>query len=58
METRRLGNSGIVVSQNSLGTLTLRTPPGKARTFRIMERALDAGNDIFDTAELYPVPPN
>ena len=58
METRRLGTSGIVVSEICMGTMTFGTQAGKERSFRIMDRAFEAGIDFFDTAELYPVPPN
>ena len=57
MENRRLGGSGIVVSEICLGTMTFGTQANKEESFRIMDKAVDAGIDFFDTAELYPVPP-
>lgn len=57
MNQRRLGKSGIVVSEICLGTMTFGTQADKAESFRIIDRALDAGVDFLDTAEVYPVPP-
>ena len=58
MEQRRLGTSGIVVSEICLGTMTFGLQTGEKESFRIMDRAVDAGIDFFDTAEIYPVPPS
>ncbi|MBK1833563.1 aldo/keto reductase [Roseibacillus ishigakijimensis] len=57
MKQRRLGGSGIVVSEICLGTMTFGTQADKAESFRIMDHAVEAGVDFFDTAEVYPVPP-
>ena len=57
MEKRRLGESGVVVSEICLGTMTFATQANKEESFRIMDKAVDAGVDFFDTAEIYPVPP-
>ena len=57
MKTRRLGTSGVVVSEICLGTMTFGTQANKEESFRIMDKAVDNGIDFFDTAELYPVPP-
>ena len=57
MEQRRLGESGIVVSEICLGTMTFGTQANREESVRIMDKAVDAGIDFFDTAELYPVPP-
>ena len=57
MNRRRLGRSGIVVGEIGLGTMTFGTQAGKSESFRIMDRAIDAGMTLFDTAEIYPVPP-
>ncbi len=58
MQRRRLGKSGIVVSEICLGTMTFGLKVDKAQSFRIMDRAVDAGITFFDTAEVYPVPPS
>lgn len=57
MEKRRLGESGVVVSEICLGTMTFGTQADKKESFRIMDKAVAKGIDFFDTAELYPVPP-
>ncbi len=57
MQRRRLGRSGIVVADIGMGTMTFGSQCDEALSFRIMDRAFDAGIDLFDAAELYPVPP-
>lgn len=57
MQNRRLGSTGIVVSELCLGTMTFGSQNTEAEAFAIMDRAFDAGIDFLDTAELYPVPP-
>ena len=57
MESRRLGRSGLVVSEICLGTMTRPRVPDDRTAFAIMDAAYDQGIDFFDTAELYPVPP-
>ena len=56
MQQRRLGNSAIVVSDICMGTMTFGKQCDKEQSFRIMDKAVDAGIDFFDTAEVYPVP--
>lgn len=58
MEKRRLGTSGIVVSEICMGTMTFGTQADKDTSFRICDAAVEAGIDFFDNAELYPVPPS
>ena len=58
MEQRRLGTSGLVVSEICMGTMTFGLQADEATGFRVMDKALDAGVDFFDTAEIYPVPPS
>lgn len=57
MESRRLGKSGIVVSEICLGTMTFGSQLDEKASFEIMDYAVDHGIDFFDTAEIYPVPP-
>ena len=57
MKQNRLGKSGIVVSEICMGTMTFGKQSDKAMSFRILDKAVDAGVDFFDTAEVYPVPP-
>lgn len=58
MKKRRLGRSGLVVSEICMGTMTFGSQTEEKEAFAIMNRALDAGVDFFDTAEIYPVPPD
>jgi len=58
MEQRRLGGSGVVVSEICLGTMTFGTQANREESIQIMDRAVEAGIDFFDTAEIYPVPPS
>ncbi|MDO6583948.1 aldo/keto reductase [Salipiger sp. 1_MG-2023] len=57
MKKNPLGRTGIEVSELCLGTMTFgnQTPPEEA--FAQMDRALEAGINFFDTAEMYPVNP-
>jgi aryl-alcohol dehydrogenase-like predicted oxidoreductase len=58
MNRKRLGRSGIVVTDICMGTMTFGLQADERLSFRIMDRALEAGVDFFDTAEMYPVPPS
>ncbi|MEJ6602950.1 MAG: aldo/keto reductase [Opitutaceae bacterium] len=58
MEQRRLGKSGIFVSNLCCGTMTFGTQSTEEEAFAILDRAYDAGIDFYDTAEIYPVPPD
>jgi len=57
LEYRYVGNSGLRVSPICLGTMTFGSSTDKKEAFMIMDRAYEAGINFFDTAELYPVPP-
>lgn len=41
-----------------MGTMTFGTQCDQQESFRILDKAADAGIDFFDTAEVYPVPPS
>lgn len=58
MNRKRLGRTGIVVTDICMGTMTFGLQADEETSFEIMDRALEAGIDFFDTAELYPVPPS
>ena len=58
MKRNRLGRTGIVVTDICMGTMTFGLQADEKTSFAIMDRALEAGIDFFDTAELYPVPPS
>ena len=57
MQKRPLGQSGIDVSALSLGTMTFGEQNSEAEAHDQLDRALAAGINFIDTAEMYPVPP-
>lgn len=58
MNRKRLGRSGLVVTDICMGTMTFGLQCDEKVSFAIMNRAMEAGIDFFDTAEMYPVPPS
>ncbi|MEJ6394339.1 aldo/keto reductase [Gymnodinialimonas sp. 2305UL16-5] len=52
-----LGSSGQTITDYCLGTMTWGTQTPEADAHRQMDMALDAGIDVVDTAEMYPVNP-
>ena len=58
MKQRRLGRSGLVVSEICLGTMTFGNQADERTSRAILDRAFDAGVDFLDVAEIYPVPPD
>ncbi len=58
MKYKRLGRSGIVVSDICMGTMTFGSQADEKTSFAILDKAYDAGIDFYDTAESYPVPPD
>ena len=56
MEYRPLGHSGLSVSALCLGTMTFGKQNTQADAFDQLDRALAAGINFIDTAEMYPVP--
>lgn len=57
MQRTTLGRTGIEVSAYCLGTMTWGTQTAEADAHAQIDRALDAGCDFLDTAEMYPVNP-
>ena len=58
MKTRRLGKSGLVVSEICLGTMTFGSFADEKESHAMLDRADAAGVDFLDVAEIYPVPPD
>jgi len=58
MKRRRLGRSGLTVSEICMGTMTFGSMADEATSLAIMDRAFEAGIDFLDAAETYPVPPS
>jgi len=57
MQHRRLGQTDIQVSVLCLGTMTFGEQNTQAQAHAQLDRAVAAGIDFIDTAEMYPVPP-
>ena len=53
MEYRRLGRCGLKVSEICLGTMTFGHGADQEETNRIVDLALDAGVNFFDTGNTY-----
>jgi aryl-alcohol dehydrogenase-like predicted oxidoreductase len=57
MNQRPLGQTDLRVSELCLGTMTFGEQNTEADAFAQLDRAVDAGINFIDTAEIYPVPP-
>ncbi len=57
MKMNPLGRTGIMVSELCLGTMTYGTQTAEAEAHDQIDRALAAGVNFIDTAEMYPVNP-
>jgi aryl-alcohol dehydrogenase-like predicted oxidoreductase len=53
-----MGRAGLKVSEICLGTMTFAGQCNEATSFRIMDVATDRGVTFFDTADVYPIPPD
>ena len=53
MEYRKLGRSGVLVSPLCLGAMNFGGPTSEADAFVIMHKAVEAGINFFDTANVY-----
>lgn len=58
MQQRRLGASGLTVSDICMGTMTFGTTCDEPTSHQICDVALESGINFFDAAEIYPVPPS
>ena len=58
MEIRRLGRTGLKVTNVCLGTMTFGHQCDETTSFAILDRSADAGVTFLDTADVYPVPPS
>ncbi len=57
MKRMKLGRTGIEVSDYCLGSMTWGAQNTEAEGHAQLDRALDAGIDFIDTAEMYPTQP-
>ena len=53
MKYRRMGRTGLKVSEICLGTMTFGDQVEEARSLKIVRKALDAGVNFLDTADKY-----
>ncbi|WP_412989656.1 aldo/keto reductase [Pediococcus siamensis] len=53
MQYTKLGNTGMKVSRLCLGTMNFGAQTDEKEAFAIMDRALEAGINFFDTANVY-----
>ena len=57
MDYRELGRTGVKISRLCLGTMTFGEQNTEAEGHAQMDYAVDRGINIFDAAEIYPIPP-
>lgn len=55
MKIKRMGRTGLKVSEICLGTMTFGRQCDEATSFAIMDAAVEHGVDFFDTADAYPL---
>lgn len=53
MQYEKLGRTGLKISRLALGTMNFGPLTGETDSFGIMDRALEAGINLFDTADVY-----
>lgn len=58
MQYRYIGKTGLRVTPIGLGTMSFGSWSDEAESFKIMDKAHERGINFFDTAELYPIPPD
>jgi aryl-alcohol dehydrogenase-like predicted oxidoreductase len=58
MRIRRLGRTGLKVTEICLGTMTFGHQCDERTSFAILDRAAEHGVTFLDTADVYPVPPS
>ena len=57
MQFKPLANTGILLPEICLGTMTFGEQNTQAEAFEQLDYALAQGINFWDTAEMYPVPP-
>ncbi len=55
MQQRRMGRTGLKVSEICLGTMTFGNQADEATSHAIMDKAFETGVFFFDTADAYPL---
>ncbi len=57
MQQRKMGRTGLKVSEICLGTMTFAGQCDEATSRAILDEAADGGVTFIDTADAYPIPP-
>jgi 1-deoxyxylulose-5-phosphate synthase len=57
MQQRRMGRTGLKVSNICLGTMTFAGQADEATSRKILDEAYEQGVTFIDTADAYPIPP-
>lgn len=57
MQFKPLANTGLMVPEICLGTMTFGEQNTQAQAFEQLDYALERGLNFWDSAEMYPVPP-
>jgi aryl-alcohol dehydrogenase-like predicted oxidoreductase len=55
MKIKRMGRTGLRVSEICLGTMTFGNQCDEPTSFAIMDKAFESGVTFFDTADVYPL---
>jgi aryl-alcohol dehydrogenase-like predicted oxidoreductase len=55
MKIKKLGRTGLKVTEICLGTMTFANQADEPTSFKIMDIAAKAGVNFFDTADMYPL---
>jgi aryl-alcohol dehydrogenase-like predicted oxidoreductase len=58
MNVRRMGRTGLKVTEICLGTMTFGHQCDERTSVAILDKAADRGVTFLDTADVYPVPPS
>ncbi len=58
MKIKKMGKTGLKVSEVCLGTMTFGKQANESTSFAILSCAADAGVNFIDTADVYPFPPS
>jgi len=58
MQQRKMGRTGLKVSEICLGTMTFAGQCDEATSVRILDAAAERGVTFLDTADAYPIPPD
>ncbi|HLY28563.1 MAG TPA: aldo/keto reductase [Aggregatilineales bacterium] len=58
MKIKRMGRTGLKVSEVCLGTMTFGGQCDQLTSFSILDKAWEMGVNFIDTADVYPLPPD